>query len=438
MQYYSQLTNTKAFERTMDVTGKELALGSSLDYDMCQGVFNLVTSRVEIAKMHYQDRLNQEKIDDEYLPFDIAEPYEIKPANTADLVLRLKNRPNSHVYVSTAPTKNKSILSGSRPCKFNESGDLIRMDSTVINEMSKHSKNEKSDSDEGDDADNSSSESESSESGDDTDTNSNSDTDNSADSVTAQQPKAQNSSIVPAVSAPVSGRRVGFGAIASLPPREAPSIRTTSGAALAPPSCDDCLEELDMDRNLIQGTKPLSKRLPGEDEDRIITESGRYEELSDASDDESWNAPGELDAEALEAERNRQKQILMALLQAPSSAEEESSVEGMKSAAPAASAVPPPQVTVRPDDIRSTSASAWGAPRFDPFAAMTAGGTAMEALKLSREEVALRRARGKENTSRAGVDLGGAAGQGESDEERARFADLDRLKGIFHREVSFA
>lgn len=393
-------------------------------------------ARVESAKMHYQDKLNQEKIENDYLPYDKGDHSAIKPANTADMVLRLRNRKNSHVFVSTAPTRNKSILSGSRPCKFNESGDLVIPHATVINEMNIRRVESKCATDYlEEDSDSNSSQSDSSNSSD-----SESDGKNESSNPNSGH---QHTAVVNA--APASGRRVGFGSIASLPPREIAPARASATGTSSQASCVTCVEDIDTNRSL--NLKPPSKRNVGankEDEDRIITEGGCYDELSDDGDDERWNAPGELDEEALEAERKRQKQILMALLMAPSSIEGESVVDSQSVAPVTNDVTPVPQRTSRPGDIRSTSASAWGAPRFDPFAAVTAAGTDMESLKLSREEIAHRRAQEKEamrleKATRTGTAMIGVGQVLENEDEgdRARFADLDRLKGIFHREVSY-
>ncbi|CAE7536377.1 unnamed protein product, partial [Symbiodinium microadriaticum] len=444
---------------------------------------------VELAKMHYQEKLQQEKMAEKDQPRKtyprIEEAFEIKPANTEHMVLRLRNRMSNHVFVSTTPTSNPDILSSCRPIKFDDKGHMIQKGASKAThplsiESAQYESNAFASSQSGDQfsgSDTEESSSESSDSG-----------DSSSDDVavttrpnTVGKTKAVET---PSGSGATSGRRVGFGAIASLPPRVLPGPFTAT-STLSQPACNTCVEDVSFNGTLLMNGKSdgnsgvvgrFGRGGAGDSQDeeaRIITENGCYDELSDDGDDVACVAPSELDAQALEAERVRQKSIMLALLQHRPAliGPDGESLSG--SNAPTTTAIlndtnagmveqqslvstAVKSETGRGGDIRSTSAAAWGAPRFDPLSTVTAAGTDMAALRLSADEVKIRAARESEAVALASrkevvsresksawerYEGGGGFQEGQMDDKHAkedegdkRFADLPKLKGIFHRE----
>ena len=378
--------------------------------------------------MHYQDRILLEKSQTS-LPRPLPPaPFEMPKTHLDDVVLRLRNRKSHHVYVSTGPSSNKDILSGSRPVRFDEDGRLLLPNDRSDRLPAREDLKEEEEEEEGGD----------------------SDSDSSDDIPTGRGAggAAPSEAVTGTSAGPVVGRRVGFGAIASLPPRAA--VPQTA------PPCITCAEDVTGPAERDVKKNPRAPPEEGEGEGRIITETGCYDDLSDDGEDEACVSASELEAAALEAERVRQKNIMAALMQlgqTPRGPDGEALTDvpmdrlTTTTIDPAAEGPSQPTApTGRVGDLRLTSAAAWGAPRFDPLAG------SLGALALTEEELALRRAKAKEEvhavrrkteaskesaSAWARHERGEGTAAGEETKEQ-RFADLDKLKGIFYREVGGA
>lgn len=214
------------------------------------------------------------------------------------------------------------------------------------------------------------------------------------------------------------GKRVGFGAIASLPPREAAdaNARESCGCGTAPPSSGHTSSLTPAPED---GVAEFTSAVPApgshavnHEQMEVVTESGRYEDLSD-SDNEACVGEGELEDDALNAERERQRKIAAMLV----------ATDGDTAAA--AKQDPVKAAERRKADIRASSGAAFGAPRFDPSAAPQT----TAALELSEEEIR-RRDEAKRLSEEAETDR-------RDTDTTKEFADVDKLKGIFHRQGGF-
>jgi hypothetical protein len=215
------------------------------------------------------------------------------------------------------------------------------------------------------------------------------------------------------VSAPSArkGLRIGFGSIAALPPRAPPSH---APIALHASPCDTCVE------NEINIPESDNKGRYGFDEGaKILTESGQYDELS-SSDGEDCLSPEELTEQSFNSERERQKRICSFIQENVATSQSGGERMGPEDAQEDIEPVP----IIEQTKISPFRSAVWSQPtlRFDPTVHRKS-----QKFHLTPEEVQERDKILLQKRELA-----------EAVDPSTAVADLEKLKGIFHREGGFS
>lgn len=329
-----------------------------------------------MANEYYLDKLNREKA--ETVP---QQPISVPSITTfaEGSILKIKRRKNEHVYVGTGDMQQNSqdILKTGKRRKFTDEGNYFEESSDRVENHS---------------------------------------TEPTlllpieAESANASPSKSKED--IESNPPPRKGQRIGFGALASLPPRTVNETKRENFQTFAPP-CTTCAENLieNQEFDSLDSLKTEHQSSRDNSSGIVITESGLYDDLSD-SDDENCISQEELLEESLLVERERQKRIF-SLLHESISASVPSAVNFDQTTDPHEIEAVPIIEPLRKNPFRN---STWSQTilRFDPLRHKQS-----QQYLLSPEEVQER-------------DKSLARTHNPLDTEGT--ADLEKLKGIFHRD----
>jgi hypothetical protein len=331
--------------------------------------------RVATAHEYYLDKLESEK----QIPLKPIYRTIFSPPKLFNegAILKVKRRKNEHVYVGTGPAPSvqpRDILPSGKRRRFNEEGEYLEPLEILIPEDAPQKPVE-------------------------------------AVSVETPVPPPQR-----------KGLRIGFGSIASLPPRSVPSTHSApppsdSSNILHAPPCDTCVE------NEINIPEPEKGGRYGFDEGaKILTESGQYDELS-SSDGENCLTPEEVTERSLNSERERQKRIFTFIQE--NVATLQSTVSGDVTTQEVSQEDIEPVPIIEQTKISAFRSAVWSETslRFDPTLHRKS-----QKFHLTQEEVQ-ERDRLLQKRDVAEVDASAAV---------SAVADLEKLKGIFHRDGGFS